>query len=229
MSGLFDSGHWLPWAVLTAALVGSPHCAGMCGGLVMAVCRSKSDHVRYQIGRGLAYAALGSLAGGVGEVFLSLLGPSISWVAAGLMALGFILMGIQVWRTGSFHLPVPDRWFRRLPAIPLVIGFGSAVLPCGFLHAFVLASATTGSALAGAAFMSVFWMGTLPAVVLAPGLLRAVGRRVQWLQGPRATRVLAVGFLLLGLGTVSAKMKPQFEAWWHPELPPAAHSCHESQ
>jgi len=67
----------LPWsvigAVLVASLLGSLHCAGMCGGLVLFAVGSDGRpikrtplHLAYHAGRGLAYTALGLAAGAIG-------------------------------------------------------------------------------------------------------------------------------------------------------------------
>src|SRR5690606_10362020 len=42
------------------------------------------------------------------------------------------------------------------------LGLLSALLPCGWLYAFVLGAAATGSALAGALVLLTFWSGTVP-------------------------------------------------------------------
>ena len=49
------------------------------------------------------------------------------------------------------------------------VGLLSGVLPCGWLWAFVVTAAGTGSALGGVAVMTAFWAGTVP-VLLALGL-----------------------------------------------------------
>ena len=53
------------------------------------------------------------------------------------------------------------------------IGLASALLPCGWLYAFVVLAAGTGSASGGAALMLAFWLGTVPALL---GLGLSVGR-----------------------------------------------------
>jgi sulfite exporter TauE/SafE len=80
----------------------------------------------------------------------------------------------------------------------LFIGLASALLPCGFLYAFALAAAGTGSALAGAAVMGALWAGTLPMLV-------GLGVGVQAL-APKLRRhvpvLSALALLVLGLSAV---------------------------
>ena len=59
-------------AVLAASLLGSPHCAAMCGGFVCFYAgsgdrRGVAGHVAYHLGRLAAYLTLGVLAGTLGS------------------------------------------------------------------------------------------------------------------------------------------------------------------
>ncbi|HSN56721.1 MAG TPA: sulfite exporter TauE/SafE family protein, partial [Candidatus Sulfomarinibacteraceae bacterium] len=45
------------------------------------------------------------------------------------------------------------------------VGLLSGVLPCGWLWAFVVVAAGTGSTAAGATVMAAFWAGTVPALL----------------------------------------------------------------
>jgi len=79
-----------------------------------------------------------------------------------------------------------------------ILGLGSALLPCGWLYAFVATAAGTGGALSGAVVMAVFWAGTVPVML-------AFGEAVSRLSGPLRRHVPAVCALvvmILGLWTV---------------------------
>lgn len=60
-------------AVFTASIVGSLHCAAMCGGLVSFTCGTSSSpriaQLAYHTGRLTIYTALGALSGYVGQSF----------------------------------------------------------------------------------------------------------------------------------------------------------------
>jgi sulfite exporter TauE/SafE len=66
----------------------------------------------------------------------------------------------------------------------------SGFLPCGWLWAFVVTAAGTGGALKGAAVMTAFWAGTVPALV-------AVGVGAQLVSAPLRRHVPAVTAILL--------------------------------
>jgi len=91
---------------------------------------------------------------------------------------------------------------RRKPATRAwLVGVMTGLLPCGWLWAFVVSAAGTGSPLAGASLMAVFWLGTLPAMtgalVLAGPLVAAVRARL-----PVATAIVLAA---LALGTLALR------------------------
>ena len=229
-------------AVFGASLAGSLHCAGMCGPLVLLWAGEGADprasglgHLAYNAGRLAAYVAMGAAAGAVGaavEVTGALAGIS---GAAAIVGGAFVaLWGLHgVLAALGVRLPrlsPPARWsaaaataVRRLRGLPLparagVLGLLSAVLPCGFLWAFVATAAGTGSPASGAAVMALFWSGTLPALV-------AVGAAARRLSGPLRRRLpllTAAVVLVVGLAVVA---KRALAVHAEPGTPPAASCC----
>jgi len=214
--------------VFLASLVGSLHCVGMCGPFVAfysggdasAGPRRLASHAAYSGGRLLIYAAFGLAAGAVGaalDVAGSLAGvqrvaailAGATMIAWGLLALAR-LRGFRLFRHGS-----ADGWlarvFRRGFSLvgdrpPLLraaaVGLLSGFLPCGWLWAFVVTAAGTGGALSGAAVMTAFWAGTVPALL-------AVGLGVQVVGAPLRRHVPAVtAVLLVGLGLYAILGRP---------------------
>ncbi|MEX1312237.1 MAG: sulfite exporter TauE/SafE family protein [Candidatus Sulfomarinibacteraceae bacterium] len=180
--------------VLIASLLGSLHCVGMCGGFVAFYSgadgsggsRRLLSHAAYSGGRLAAYSILGLAAGAVGAA-LDLAGSmaGVQRIAAIVAGVVMVLWGIfallqiggvKVFKHGSGSSI--SRWLRRGISLvgqrpPVVkaatVGLLSGVLPCGWLWAFVVTAAGTGTALGGWAVMVVFWAGTVP-VLLALGL-----------------------------------------------------------
>lgn len=222
----------LAGAVLSASLLGSLHCVGMCGPLLALAggpqgCAQRGRSLRlYHLGRLLAYALLGALAGALGAA-LDLSGQAfgLQRIALGLTGVGMLLIGLfqlasafglltgspgllpSGWRQrarGAFALLAPR--LSRLPRAlrPLGLGLLSAWLPCGWLYAFVALAAGQGAPLPGALVMAAFWLGGLPALGLF-GL--AVGRlfaaRHRWIPLISALALILVGALALaGRGRV---------------------------
>ncbi len=213
--------HWVPWSVLGASLLGSAHCAGMCGPLLMAVARNRRESLHYQLGRLMGYLGLGGLAGS--------LGSTLGWVSTLILAIAFTQMGLSLWRGRGLHIQiVPARILSSLHSLsggrPWVIGLFSALLPCGWLQGFVLAAVATGSVLRGGLILGLFWTGTLPSLIAGPALIRGMSRRL----GIGFTRVAALLMIASALLVVGARTRmgmARAEAPSHAESS-HGHRCH---
>lgn len=212
-------------AVLVASLLGSVHCAAMCGGIVCFYATSGApaswrheslSHAAYNTGRLVSYVMLGLIAGALGGMLdrAGLL-AGVGKVAA--MVAGVLMVG---WGTGAMlaargiRIPspgVPGAWQRAMGAAlervrnqPPVIraaatGLLTTLLPCGWLYAFVVTAGGAGSPLRGALVMLVFWAGTLP-------MMLAVGYGARALFGPLRSRlpmVSAAVIVMLGLFSIA--------------------------
>jgi sulfite exporter TauE/SafE len=214
--------------VFAASLVGSLHCVGMCGPFVAfysgadgsAGARRLLSHTAYSGGRLLTYAAFGLAAGAVGaalDIAGSLAGVQrVAGIVAGatMILWGVLallqLRGVRLFRHGSGSGRMAGlfrRGFSLVSTKPpvvraLVVGLLSGLLPCGWLWAFVVTAAGTGSAVKGAAVMAAFWAGTVPALL-------AVGFGAQLLGAPLRRHVPAVtALLLVGLGLIAILGRP---------------------
>ena len=178
-------------ALLVAALLmgffGSPHCLGMCGGLVTAFGLSMKDVspakrralvATYHLGRLTSYAFLGLVAGLIGTTLLEplmkgnslpriLLGLVLVFVGVTMLGAPFLnkleRFGMRFWQ----HLsPVrqkvfPLNTFPRALSAGLLWGF----LPCGLVYGALLIAVVAHNPLSGAALMFVFGLGTVPMLV----------------------------------------------------------------
>lgn len=199
-------------ACATASLVGSLHCAGMCGPLALVAVGAGPGsrpgtvlraQLAYNGARGAGYVVIGAALGLVGEL-ANLAGTlaGLAPVAAGLAGVTLIVtgvllvarsLGLSPLRGGGASEPGPvGRALRavraralRLPPTSraLTLGATTALLPCGWLYAFFVAAAGTGSALGGALVMASFWLGTVPVLATlgfgVEGLRRRFGPSLQ--------------------------------------------------
>jgi sulfite exporter TauE/SafE len=211
-------------AVLGASLVGSVHCAGMCGGFVGFYAgggrggrRSAVVHAAYSAGRLAAYAALGAMAGAVGAALDATGGVLLgAQRAAGVVSGVLIVLWGVVILLQALGVRVPPlvapagmgaavrAGVARVAGAPpatraFAIGLLTGCLPCGWLYAFVVTAAGTGSALAGAGLMAVFWAGTLPVMVsLGLGLGALAGPLRRHVPAACAIAMIAVGLFAVG-------------------------------
>lgn len=184
-----------------AALVGTPHCAGMCGGFAAASARSAGDLAAWTAGRLTTYAALGALAGAFGAAL-----PGPTWVAQAVS--GVLLVGFAGRLAGVIPpLPIPQGRLTRLggrllrqPGVAARLAFGAVngLLPCGLLYAALALPVSTGRADLGALAMLIFGLGTAPGLALGAWGLGAVARRVPWGRKALAALVLLSGVWALG-------------------------------
>lgn len=210
-------------AILVASLLGSLHCAGMCGPLVafavsgnLGSPRAQSlAHVAYHVGRLLTYLALGAVCGTLGHMI------DLGGRLAGVQQAAAMLAGTMMVAFGaaavlrSFGLRISElaapalltravtrghRAAVRLSPVArsATIGLLTGLLPCGWLYAFAITAAGTASPLGGAAVMAAFWIGTVP-VLLALGigvnsLCAAAGRRAATIM---SLAVIALGVLMV--------------------------------
>jgi sulfite exporter TauE/SafE len=127
----------------------------------------------------------------------------IAWGVVGLLPKRGRASLRRPWRPGAggFSMLL-HRASRYSPLVrAALLGTFTGALPCGWLYAFVVLAAGTGTAHGGLALMSSFWLGTVPALVGVGALVRPVAR---WL-GQRAPTVGAAALVFVGLSTLTAR------------------------
>lgn len=209
-------------AVIIASLLGSLHCAGMCGPFVaFATLRPRRDspmpqgsallQLAYHAGRLVSYTLLGMIAGQLGatlDLGSTVLGfgrvagvlAGLSLIAAGLLRMASLL-GRKVAAGPSL------KWLATLIAAgqvaasrltpirrALAVGLLTTAIPCGWLYAFVAVAAGTGHPLSGVIVMLAFWSGTVPVLVgIGTGLGAIVHRANPMIQTATALVVIVLG------------------------------------
>jgi sulfite exporter TauE/SafE len=218
-------------AVLIASLLGSTHCAGMCGAFVaFAVGTGNAStnkrppsrfalNTAYNLGRLTTYITLGAIAGALGAAFDlggSLIGiqRTAAYIAGAVMVLFGLRALLAHFGVQLRRVPLPAtlvnlaraghaRAFDLPPiARAATVGLLTTLLPCGWLYAFVIVSTGTASPLTGAASMAAFWLGTLP-------MMAAIGIGVQSIAGRLRRHLPLVTSLILvatGLWTLAGRL-----------------------
>ncbi len=177
LSSVFEIGFLM-------GLLGSVHCIGMCGPLVMALPISHKTNLQkmaalflYHAGKISSYAILGILFGLFGSQFpIFGLQKNISIVIGITMLLYvvyvFILKPkhIQLGVLSSLYNVIVKslgKLFRSKYLISfLFIGLLNGLLPCGMIYLALSSAMATQNVLQGGLLMAFFGLGTVPALVM---------------------------------------------------------------
>jgi len=168
---------------IALGLIGSLHCAAMCGPLMLAMpvpVRGPGGFIAgrliYQLGRVATYCLLGLLAGLAGKTVL--LAGAQRWLSISLGVA--ILLGFLFSRKVSLAAPVvrlvahlkhamssqlQQRTFRSLA----LLGMLNGLLPCGLVYVALAGAVARGALPAAVIYMALFGVGTMP-TMLAIGL-----------------------------------------------------------
>lgn len=229
-----------PLALAGALLLGiggSTHCFGMCGGIGAAL-GVATEHKRlpmalsYNFGRIFSYTLLGAIVGGAVQGFgaaASPFAPAIGIWLRSIAGLLVIAMGLYIggWWFGLTRLeqigaplwrriqPFAAKLLppRSLPAAWL-LGILWGFLPCGLIYSTLSWAAARGNALESAQLMTVFGLGTLPAmaaVTLGGEQLRA------HFQKPIVRQCAGLFLIVVGVLTLAAPWRHAAHAGAHSE------------
>ncbi|QDS88219.1 hypothetical protein EC9_24070 [Rosistilla ulvae] len=212
----------LATAIVTASLLGSMHCVGMCGPLAIWASGASENVSRrrvmtsgalYHIGRLITYALAGLIAGAIGSL-IDFGGAAMGYQLLAARVVGAIMILIGIHRlisiiaprkTDATVGPAPSRIggllvrlrpyvFRLpLPGRALATGLLTTLLPCGWLYLFALVAAGTGSLTMGPVVMIAFWIGTVPALVALVAGTQFLSRRFTMAIPAFAAVMLVVG------------------------------------
>jgi uncharacterized protein len=184
-------------------------CLAIVGGLVLSLSAKisqdnvsdRKNFILFHIGRLVSFAILGGSLGLIGDAiginftFTAVLGLIASAV---MIMLGLNLIGVFAKNKIVLSSDIFG-FFRKIEHktfTPLIIGFGTFFLPCGFTQAIQVVALSSGSFIGGALIMSVFALGTLPMLaILSFG-------SASFAHGKHASLFFkSAGVVVIGLGT----------------------------
>lgn len=218
----------MTWALFLAAfsmgLFGSPHCLGMCGGIVTAfglsmqhVSDSKKNGLilTYHLGRLISYALLGLIASVVGvAIFQSIMSNSAPRIVLGavLVLIGLAMLGLPLFNQLE---KVGMRFWQSLAPIRKKVfpidSFGKALfagllwgfLPCGLVYGALMMAIAGNDIATGAALMFVFGLGTMPMLIATQ---KTVGMLQSSIKHFRLRQINGVIMMLSGLAVIFIPM-----------------------
>ena len=224
---------------LSAGFFGSPHCFGMCGGIVSALgfaVRTDQPSRRfflqclYHLGRLGSYTLLGCLTGWLGKGLLAPLAGSV-WpyvLGSGMMLVfGLYLSG---WWRGLDKLetlggrlwqgmaPLRQR-FMPVTTAPraLVAGMLWGFLPCGLVYSALALAMTSGSPGLSALAMLAFGIGTLPMMLMTGAAAATLKQKLNEQGWRKANGLLVMAF---GVWTLVQALSHDGHAHHHHDAAP---------
>lgn len=236
----------LLWTAFIVGLVGSAHCAGMCGPIALALPLRSDNWVSrvsggliYNLGRIITYMILGSVFG--------ILGKGLHM--AGFQLWASIIIGILM-----ISMVVIPLIFRQMPSLNNVfegysarmlggfkslfrkgttgslfgIGLLNGLLPCGLVYVAVAGAINTGDVVSAMMYMALFGMGTIPVMLmvsLAGSMISIKWRIFINKLSPYVIVLLGVLFILRGLSLGIPYVSPKSEALT-PVVEKAHKCCH---
>ncbi len=206
-------------AVAGTSLLGSLHCVAMCGPLISLAGGSRSARfaLLHSLGRLATYVTLGVGAGAIGRAVdlagdLAVVQQTAAIVAA-LVIIGWgglalaTALGWRTARSGAVGQAFTTGLVRIRAHPPgmraWLTGVLTGLLPCGWLWAFVVAAAGSGSPLEGGLTMLAFWLGTAPAMF---GMLTFGGALLDRIRA-RLPVLTAITLIVLGVGTLALRWR----------------------
>jgi sulfite exporter TauE/SafE len=164
---------------IALGLLGSLHCAAMCGPLMLALPvpasgagRFVAGRVVYHLGRVTTYCLLGVVAGLIGKsIFLAGLQRWLSIALGAAILLGFLaskkisvsapVVRLVARLKAAMSAQLRQRTFRSLALLGLLNG----LLPCGLVYVALAGAVARGNLLDSIFYMLLFGLGTLPTML----------------------------------------------------------------
>jgi sulfite exporter TauE/SafE len=178
MNSVFEIGFFM-------GLIGSLHCIGMCGPLVMALPIANQSYFQkwqsillYNAGKISSYTILGIVLGLFGsQLPLHGVQENLSIVMGCIMLLYVIYVFIikAKWTTQFLHFNFLYKWIikkmsglfkSKKKTVFFIIGFLNGLLPCGMIYVALTSAIATQNLIQGGFIMAFFGLGTMPALIM---------------------------------------------------------------
>ena len=207
-------------SALGLGLMGSFHCAGMCGPIAIAlplhgntVSQKIFGGTLYNVGRTITYGIMGAIFGFLGQG-VEMLGfqQKISVVMGALMIISVLFPALfknqyrmdKSWFSfvGKLKKSIGKLFSIRSFSSLFFIGLLNGLLPCGLVYMAIAGAIGTGNVTQGSLYMILFGLGTIPMLLtisLAGNIMsQAIRRKINKLI-PVLVVVVGLLFILRGL------------------------------
>jgi uncharacterized protein len=206
-------------------ILGSFHCASMCGPLVLGVFNKRFlthpwQYFTYHLGKIVAYAIIGGSIGLIGATFHIFMSQQRVSILTGIsLLLYFVWSKIAMKDSMSSKVQTYYTRFRRFfekapwPKYYL-FGFLSGFLPCGLVYVAATSAISTGHVSLSILWMVFFGLGTIPSLSLVLILRNKMASQFQFLFQKLYQNIifiLAVLLILRGLNLGIPYLSPRYD------------------
>lgn len=219
------------WLAFVTGLLGSLHCAGMCGPIAFSLPFSSgrspvsfySGRVLYNVGRIITYAILGALVGSFGSAL-----GMVGWQRyLGIFAGSLLVLAVLFGYLGkSDRYTLIDRisgkiktgfnkYFGSAKSSSLfIVGLLNGLLPCGLVYTALAIALAAGDPVSGALVMVLFGSGTFP-MMFVLSISRKFISQVVWKKfsrwSPLFALLIGVIFIFRGLNLGIPYLSPHVD------------------
>lgn len=167
-------------SALVLGIMGSFHCAGMCGPIAIAlplhgntILQKIFGGTLYNVGRTITYGIMGAIFGLLGQG-ISMIGfqQTISVIMGAIMIISVLFPALfknqyrldKSWFSfvGKLKKSIGQMFSIRSFSSLFFIGLLNGLLPCGLVYMAIAGAIGTGSAIQGTLYMILFGLGTIP-------------------------------------------------------------------
>ena len=217
-------------SALILGLMGSFHCAGMCGPIAIAlplhgntVPQKIFGGALYNIGRTITYGIMGAIFGLLGQG-IQMIGfqQKISVIMGTIMIISVLFPALfrnqysldKSWFSlvGKLKKTIGGMFSIRTYSSLFFIGMLNGLLPCGLVYMAIAGAIGTGSTAEGAIYMILFGLGTIPmmlSISVAGNMIsQTVRRKINQLI-PVLVVVVGLLFVLRGLSLGIPYLSPE--------------------
>ncbi|MEN8202443.1 MAG: sulfite exporter TauE/SafE family protein [Bacteroidota bacterium] len=219
-------------SALVLGLMGSFHCAGMCGPIAIALPLHGNSIPQkifggslYNLGRTVTYGIMGAVFGLLGQG-VQLIGfqQKISVIMGGLMIISVLFPSLfrnqyrmdKSWFSfvGRLKKSIAQLFSVRSYSSLFFIGLLNGLLPCGLVYMAIAGAIGMGDVLLGSLYMILFGLGTIPmllSIAIAGNILNvAIRRKINRLI-PVLVVIVGIFFVLRGLSLGIPYLSPPKE------------------
>jgi sulfite exporter TauE/SafE len=206
-------------------LLGSIHCIGMCGPLVLGIFNQSLsskpyNYLLYHLGKIMAYGSIGFGFGLVGKsIHLFLSQQQLSLLTGTFLLLYYVvgkwahrLPELSVYTTGIYQWIKVHTEQMPLPKYYL-LGFLNGFLPCGLVYLAATSSLSSGHITKSIVWMIGFGLGTIPSLTFILWVSKKFQSRFSHLFQiiyQNLTLILAILLILRGLNLGIPLISPQY-------------------